>query len=84
MKRLDSDPDSPQMIHMGFASKLETRAAKNRYYEERGEKVDRKRSWYCDSRKAFEVWRPHMALPKGAKVISYTGPTPECFQWIVE
>ena len=80
MKRLDHDADSPYLVHMGFASRLETRAAKNRYYEERGEKVDRRRAWYCDSRRAFETWTPETVLPRGAKVISYTGPIPECFQ----
>ena len=79
LKRFDGDADAPYFVHMGFASKLETRAAKNRYYEERGEKVDRKRSWYCDSRKAFETWTPEVVLPKGAKVIPYNGIIPECF-----
>lgn len=79
MRRLDGVESSPYFVHTGFASKLETRAAKNRYYEERGEKVDRRRSWYCDSRKAFETWTPETVLPKGARVIPYTGIIPECF-----
>jgi len=69
----------PYMVHMGFASQLRTRAAKNRYYEARGEAVDRKRSWYCESRQCFETWEPKMDLPRGAKVSFYTGLIPECF-----
>jgi hypothetical protein len=69
----------PYMVHMGFASQLKTRAAKNRYYEARGEAVDRKRSWYCESRQCFETWEPKMDLPRGAKVSFYTGLIPECF-----
>lgn len=79
MKRFDLEPEAPYFVHTGFASKLETRAAKNRYYEERGEKVDRQRFWYCESRKAFETWTPETVLPKHAKVIPYTGLIPECF-----
>ena len=79
LRRFDSDNNAPYFVHMGFASQLKTRAAKNRYYEERGEKVDRKRSWYCDSRKAFETWTPETVLPKGAKVTCYNGIIPECF-----
>jgi hypothetical protein len=70
----------PYMVHMGFASQLKTRAAKNRYYEARGEAVDKKRSWYCDSRRCFETWEPKMELPQGAHISFYTGLVPECFQ----
>ena len=73
-------PGLPYMVHMGFASKLKTRAAKNRYYEARGEAVDSKRSWYCDSRRCFETWEPKMQLPENARVHFYTGTIPECFQ----
>lgn len=72
-------PTSPYFVHMGFASNLENRAAKNRYYEIRGESVDRNRSWYCDSRRAFETWTPNTVLPKSAKVIKYRGEIPEVF-----
>lgn len=75
-----TDPSFPYMVHMGFASQLKTRAAKNRYYETRGEAVDRKRSWYCDSRRCFETWEPKMELPHNAHVCLYTGSVPECFQ----
>lgn len=80
MNRFDRNEGSPYFIHMGFASKLENRAAKNRYYEVRGEAVDRRRSWYCESRKAFETWTPETILPKGAKVIPFTGIIPEAFR----
>ena len=79
LNRMNEEP-FPYMVHMGFASKLKTRAAKNRYYETRGEAVDRRRSWYCDSRRCFETWEPKMDLPRGAKVSFYTGLVPECFQ----
>lgn len=72
--------DFPYMVHMGFASQLKNRAAKNRYYEARGESVDAKRSWYCDSRRCFETWTPEMQLPRNARVQFYTGAVPECFQ----
>lgn len=80
MKRYDKVGDLPYFVHMGFASTVETRAAKNRYYEERGEKVDKKRSWYCESRSCFESWKPHDILPRGARVTPYDGLIPECFQ----
>ena len=79
-KRLDLMPGTPQMIHMGFAASAKTRAAKNRYYEVRGEADDPKRRWYTESRRAFETWQPGDPLPHGAKVIGYDGPVPEVFQ----
>jgi hypothetical protein len=72
----------PQYVHMGFAGNLEKRAAKNRYYEERGEKVDPKRSWYTESRKCFETWKPGDSLPRGARVVDYDGAIPEVFKEI--
>lgn len=69
----------PQMIHMGFAAGAVTRAAKNRYYEGRGESADRQRRWYTESRLAWETWKPGDALPRGAAVQPYTGPVPEVF-----
>lgn len=78
--RLDAWESMPEFIHMGFACNPAIRAAKNRYYEARGESVDKKRSWYCDSRACFENWKPNDRLPRGAKVCLYDGPIPECFQ----
>lgn len=80
LARLDNLDGQPEFIHMGFASDPVIRAAKNRYYAARGEAVDKKRSWYCDSRACFETWKPNDKLPRGAKVCLYDGPIPECFQ----
>jgi hypothetical protein len=71
--------DEPHCIHMAFASSLESRKAKHEYYKRRGEAVDRKREWYCESRAAFETWVPGNTLPRGATVVPYTGDIPECF-----
>lgn len=79
MLRLDDVPGAPQMLHMGFASTAKTRAAKNKYYADRGESADPKRSWHVESRQAWETWRPGDALPRGARVIPYDGPIPEVF-----
>jgi hypothetical protein len=79
-ERFDMLPDAPQMYHLGFAASVKTRTAKNRYYEMRGEAVDVKRKWYCESRMAFEVWQPGDSLPHGAKVITWQGSIPECFK----
>lgn len=69
----------PECIHLGFASSLINRAAKHRYYIDRGEgKVD-KRSMYVDCRRAFEEWSPGTILPHKARVIKYTGEVPEVF-----
>lgn len=76
-ERFDDDPAMPQMVHMGFAASAKNRVAKNRYYEVRGEATDPKRSWYVDSRKAFESWLPGGRLPHGASVKRYEGPVPE-------
>lgn len=69
----------PQYVHMGFASQLKNRQAKNRYYEARGEAVDPRRKWYTESRACFETWKPGDTLPRGAQVVPYDGPIPECF-----
>lgn len=81
INRLDlrSDPDAPQMVHLGFASILTYRHAKNRYYAQRGEASDPMRQWYVKSRRMFNIWRPGMPLPRGAKVSAYNGPVPEVF-----
>lgn len=79
LKRLDSRSSAPMMIHMGFASEHKYRTAKNNYYIARGEgRVDH-RGWYTESRAAWETWTPETVLPRGAKVIPYTGPIPEVF-----
>lgn len=80
LKRFDHNPYAPAFIHMGFACNPEIRAAKNRYYVHRGEGKNDHRQWYVDSRKCFETWKPGDTLPRGAKVIIYTGPIPEVFQ----
>lgn len=79
MKMLHARQDIPQMLHLGFAATAEMRLAKNKYYENRGEKVDPKRSWYTESRRHFATWRPGDKLPRGARVTFYDGPVPECF-----
>lgn len=79
MKRFDKLPGMPEFIHMGFACDPKIRAAKNRYYVERGEGKTDHRQWYVDSRNCFNTWKPGDVLPKGAKVVKYTGPVPEVF-----
>ena len=82
MIRLDRGSQSglPQMVHLGFAASAKTRLAKNRYYQQRGEGTTDHRQWYVDSRSAWRDWLPGAPLPKGAKVIGYAGPKPECFR----
>lgn len=70
----------PQLIHMGFAARREDRLAKNAYYSARGERRDRLRRWYVDSRSCWEEWEPGDILPRDAQVIPYLGPVPECFR----
>ncbi len=82
LKRLDISglrSGSPFFIHTGFAAHSLYRAAKNQYYVARGEGVDPKRVWYTQSRAAWETWREGDVLPRGARVIPYTGPVPEAF-----
>ena len=74
---LDEVPGTPQMVHMGFASKAETRLAKNSYYARRGEDRDPGRALYVKSRDAWRTWRPGDALPRGAEVVEYDGLVPE-------
>ena len=80
LKRLDATDPHLQFIHMGFASSMATRTAKNRYYVERGEGRTDHRGSYVKSRAAFEHWSPGMPLPNGDKIVDYTGPIPECFR----
>lgn len=68
----------PEMIHLGFASYPQMRAAKNRYYEDRGESLDPKRRHYTISRQLWETWTPKTILPKAA-VVPYSGEIPEVF-----
>jgi len=77
--RFDKMKDAPEFVHMGFASDHKIRAAKNKYYAARGEKIDPKRRWYVISRDAFETWNPGNFMPYNSKIIEYTGPIPECF-----
>lgn len=71
----------PKCVHMAFASDSSHRAAKHRYYEDRGEaSPGQRRGWYVESRKAFETYQPGDELPRGARVLRYTGPVPEVFQ----
>lgn len=79
LKRLDRISGSPCFVHMGFASKLETRIAKNRYYVERGEGRTDHRGSYVKSRASFEKWKPGARLPNKDRLIRYTGPIPEVF-----
>jgi len=72
--------DEPYCLHMAFASEPNHRTAKHRYYAERGESKDRKRSWYVKSRRCFETWKPGDRLPRGAQVVPYTGEIPEVFR----
>ncbi len=70
----------PQCVHMAFASDARLRRAKHRYYADRGEAVDKRRRWYVDSRAAWEAWVPGAPLPRGARVVPYSGPIPEVFR----
>lgn len=74
------NPNSPQMIHLGYAASKGARLAKNRYYADRGERVDPKRGWYVESRSAWEGWELGDKLPHDAEVIPYRGPVPEVFR----
>ena len=78
--QLHKDPTAPQMIHCGYAAKASSRLPKVKYYEVRGEAVDPERRWYTASRALWAGWQVGDTLPKGAKVVEYTGPVPECFR----
>lgn len=80
LRRFDNVPLMPYFVHMGFACDPQIRLAKNRYYAARGESKDPKRSWYVESRAAFDTWRPGKSLPRGARVCLYDGEIPECFK----
>lgn len=76
---LNHDQD-PHCIHLGFARNAENREATNRYYVQRGEATDNRRSAYVQCRKAWEYWKPNgKKLPQGAHLVSYPGPIPECY-----
>ena len=77
--QLHDRPEMPQMIHLGFAASRESRLAKHAYYAARGEALDRQRQWYVDSRSRWERWKLGDGLPRGARVVEYTGPVPEVF-----
>jgi hypothetical protein len=72
--RLDRLGRGPTCVHMGYASSVQLRTAKHRYYEVRGEA--KTREMYVNCRRAWELGAP---LPHGARIARYTGPIPECF-----
>jgi hypothetical protein len=80
LKRLDERRETPYCVHMAFSSDVKNRHAKHQYYADRGEAVDPKRSWYVESRAAFETWKPGDQLPRNARVMFYDGEVPECFR----
>lgn len=80
LKTIRAGADGLECIHMAFASSLKAREAKHRYYAQRGEAMDPKRSWYVQTRAAWETWQPGDRLPRGARVEPYTGAVPEVFQ----
>lgn len=80
MERLENNSRAPQCIHMAFATSVERRRAKHQYYAQRGESRDCKRSWYVESRAAYETWQPGQRLPRGARVVPFRGQIPECFR----
>lgn len=79
--RFNRLPNTPECIHLGYASSLKSRTAKHDYYRQRGEggTSDRKRSYYLDCRNAWEQYQPGDQLPHGAQVIPYNEPIPEVF-----
>lgn len=79
MVRYDSNPDAPEIVHFAFASPLDSRRAKAKYYVHRGEGKNDGRQKYVDFRNAFETWQPGDILPGGASVIPYSGPKPEAY-----
>ncbi len=80
MMRYDRIPATPECIHLGFASNLELRTAKHKYYVARGEGVRDGRKKYVDCRSIFERWVPGKKMPHNAEVIPYNGPIPEVFK----
>lgn len=70
---------APECVHMAFASSRSSREAKHAYYRERGEGRTDKRGWYVASRRAWEMWTPGATLPRGARVIPWSGAVPEVF-----
>lgn len=80
MLRLDQGLTSPQCVHTAFASDVESRKAKHRYYQRRGEGPQDGRQRYVDCRAAWETWEEGDELPQGARVLPYDGPVPEVFR----
>ncbi len=84
LKRWGPPGRVPECVHMGFTAYLAARAAKHRYYEERGEGKTDHRGKYVACRKAWESWKPGKrntdGLPSGCLVLPYDGPVPECFR----
>ena len=78
--RLHVVNNTPQCVHLGYASSLWRRGAKHQYYKIRGEGVSDGRQMYVDCRTAFENFKPGGQLPHGALIIPYEGPIPEVFK----
>jgi len=79
-KRCERDACAPEFCHLGYASALKNRQAKNAYYVARGEGVNDHRGWYVQSRAAWEKWQPGDKLPRGAEVVPWTAEIPEVFR----
>lgn len=80
LQRYDETPGMPDYVHMAFASSLQSRQAKHRYYVARGEGRTDHRQPYVESRAAYETWKPGQRLPHNGKILAYRGEIPECFQ----
>lgn len=65
----------PACFHFGFCKAHANYADKQQYYEKRGERVTRFRTW--KSRRAW--FKPDDRLGFGLKIHPYTGPLPESF-----
>ncbi len=74
--RYDVHPNTPEYVHLGWASQTRTRMAKTRYYHARGEGKDDGRKHWMECRDAWERW-PETPLPHGGRVLPYNGPVPE-------
>lgn len=77
------DNGSPIFCHMGFCAYPLVRAAKNRYYEQRGEGRNDHRASYVMARKSWETWEEGDVLPDGAYLKKFDFEVPECFREVV-
>lgn len=80
MDMADRLGNTPEWVHLGWASQASTRLAKTRYYVQRKEGVRDGRQRHMVCRMAWENWKPGMILPYGAAVVPYHGPIPEIFK----